>query len=278
MTEPSVVPVGTFNPSPGLFIDRTEKSVVIGGLMELSGAEATVARASAIQQSINLIWTQTFSDGSSVRCNVTVRYRGPGSKAGNVTQIQAAKIAGPSHVTPGLFSRSMTLNANEQGAFTWTPAHEFGHIIGLQDRYSEPIMSKIRSIWGGARINTVQPGYANNIMAVDGGVLTSQNLADLAAENEPSPFWVNDDDQVRAWVGSHSSADIARLSGASKLRAIQALQGGSASAEDMAAIRKICGSVRNRSEAEAIRAGVDLRAFTDIGQRTTMRVILVQMP
>jgi hypothetical protein len=90
-------------------------------------------------------------------------------------------------VTPGLFSRSMTLNANERDAFTWTAAHEFGHIIGLGDKYSEPILSKIRAIWGGARINTVQPGYANNIMAVDGGVLTSQNLADLAAENEPSP-------------------------------------------------------------------------------------------
>lgn len=103
MTQPDVLPVGRFTPSPGLFVDRREKSVVIGGFMELSGAEATPARALSIQRTINLIWTQTFSDGYSVRCNVTVRYRRPGSSASNVTQIQAAKIPGPSHVTPGLF-------------------------------------------------------------------------------------------------------------------------------------------------------------------------------
>lgn len=114
MTQPRVLPVVRFTPSPGLFVDRTETSVVIGGLMELSGAEATHARAQSIQQSINVVWTQTFSDGYSVKCNVSVRYRGPGSSASNVTQIQAAKIPGPSHVTPGLFSRSMTLNASER--------------------------------------------------------------------------------------------------------------------------------------------------------------------
>jgi hypothetical protein len=278
MTQPNVLPVGRLTPSPGLFIDRTEKSVVIGGLMELSGAEATPARAQSIQKTINLIWTQTFSDGYSVRCNIAVRYRGPGSSASNVTQIQAAKIPGPSHVTPGLFSRSMTLNANERDAFTWTAAHEFGHIIGLEDRYSEPILSKIRAIWGGARINTVQPAYANNIMAVDGGVLTSQNLADLAAENEPSPYWVNDDEQVRAWVTTHASTDVARLSAQSKLRAIRALLGGRLSSDDLAAIRKICGAVRSSSESNGIRAGVDLVAVSDLGQRTTLRVIFAQMP
>lgn len=172
----------------------------------------------------------------------------------------------------------MTLNANEPDAFTWTAAHEFGHIIGLEDRYSEPIFSKIRGTWGGRRINTVQPGYANNIMAVDGGVLTSQNLADLAAENEPSPYWVNDDEQVRAWVATHAATDVARLSAQSKLRAIRALLGGWLSSDDVAAIRKICGSVKSSSEGSTIRTGVDLLAVSDLGQRTTLRVIFAQMP
>lgn len=55
MTQSNVLPVGRLTPSPGLFVDRTEKSVVIGGLMELSGAEATPARALSIQKTINLI-------------------------------------------------------------------------------------------------------------------------------------------------------------------------------------------------------------------------------
>lgn len=139
-------------------------------------------------------------------------------------------------------------------------------------------MSKIRSTWGGSRIKTVEPGYANNIMAVAGGVLTSQNLADLAAENEPSPYWVNDDHQVSAWVSSHSFADVARLTTRSKLAALRTLLGGWLSEDDIAAIRKICGSVQSRAEAATLRAGLDLHSVSDFGQRTTLRVILSQMP
>jgi hypothetical protein len=87
------------------------------------------------------MWTKSFPDGYSVTCNVSVRYRDPGTGAGNATQIEAVVISGPSHVTNlPAFDRSMTLNAGESDAFTWTPTHEFGHIIGLQDRYSESIM------------------------------------------------------------------------------------------------------------------------------------------
>ena len=114
----------------------------------------------------------------------------------------------------------MTLNANEPNAFTWTPSHEFGHIIGLKDRYSEGIISKIKSTWGGVRTATVEPGYEGNLMAEQGGTLAGKNIADLAKENEPSPYWINDDDQVRDWVNAHSLAEIGRLSTTNKLRAI----------------------------------------------------------
>jgi hypothetical protein len=40
-----VLPVGRFSPAPGIFVDRTEKSVVITGAMELYGPEASAARA-----------------------------------------------------------------------------------------------------------------------------------------------------------------------------------------------------------------------------------------
>jgi predicted Zn-dependent protease len=65
-------------------------------------------------------------------CKIAVVYRAPGMKAGDLGQIEAIKIAGPSHVSG--YDRSMTLNANETDAFTWTAAHEFGHVIGLKDR------------------------------------------------------------------------------------------------------------------------------------------------
>src|SRR5689334_18358487 len=160
MSEPSVLPVQRFSPAPAIWIDRTEKSVAITGEMELFGPEATSARAQSVQDSINKTWTQTFADGYVITCNVTVRHRGPGVKKRDVTQIEADKMSGPSNVNEGFLSlgkRRMELNANEADAFTWTPAHEFGHILGLDDRYSESIMSTIKGQFGGQRKTTVKP-------------------------------------------------------------------------------------------------------------------------
>ena len=275
-----VDPVGRFSPAPGLVVDRTEKSVAITGNMELYGEEATAARAAQIQQCINSTWTKSFADGYSVRCGVVVRYRGAGSKPGFATQIEAKKMSGPSHVNnlgPG-FSREMTLNATESNAFTWTPAHEFGHIIGMDDRYSESIVSSIRGDFGGRRENTIQPGYNGNLMGQDQGTLGSQNVADLSSENQPSPYWLNDDDQVRDWVNAHSSSEICALPRASKVVAIKTLMGGWISDEDMDAIGKICRSVLDPADGRAIRQGINLLDFSSLGQRTQMRVFLSRMP
>jgi len=90
-----------------------------------------IRRAQSIEHSINHTWTEAFPDGYAVTCRITVRYRDPDSAAGDATQIEALVISGPSHVTDSLiFDRTMTLNASEPDAFSWTPAHEIGHIIG----------------------------------------------------------------------------------------------------------------------------------------------------
>ncbi len=275
----SVAPVARFSPAPGIFIDRTEKSVSISGAMELYGPEANAARALSIEQSINKTWNASFPDGYTVKCNITVRYRDASTAAGNATQIEAAMISGPSHVTdiPGL-DRSMTLNASESDAFTWTPAHEFGHILGLKDRYSESITSKISGQFGGTRQSTVDPNYQGNLMAVVGGVLESKNVGDLATENAPSPYWINDDDSVRDWVNAHSSIEIGKLSTKNKLAMIHTLMEGWISDDDVDAMGRICASVTTQAEAVAIQKGVDLLDFSSIGQRTRMRVFFSNMP
>lgn len=270
-----VSPVGRFSPAPGLHVDRTERAVSIAGAMELYGADASAERAASIQNAINSTWTRTFPDGYSIACNITVTYRAAGTSAGTATQIEAARISGPSHVT-WLGTRSMTLNANESDAFTWTAAHEFGHIIGLDDRYSESIMSRL----GGSatRTATTHAGYERNLMAVSGGVLEAQNVRDVAEENEPSSYWINDDDRVRDWVNAHSIADIGQLSTPNKLRAIRTLMGGWISDADVAAIARICRGVKTSAEANAIRGGIDLLELSSIGQRTAVRVAFAGMP
>jgi hypothetical protein len=273
-----VLPVGHFSPARGLSVDRTGHSVVISGVMELYGPAANPARAASIQQAINTMWTRNFGDGYSIACHVVVRHRAPGSSPGEATQIEAAAGLRPSRISYGLRGRSITLNTNERDAFTWAAAHEFGHIIGLRDRYSESIMSMIRGALGGSRTTVAQPGYEGNLMAETNGTVGRQNVADIAAENEPSSCWIHDDDQVASWIRSHSAAEIGKLSTADKLRSVHVLQGGWISAEDMVAIGHICASVTSHKEAEAIRRGVDLSLFTDLGQRTRMRVFLARMP
>jgi hypothetical protein len=172
----------------------------------------------------------------------------------------------------------MVLNANEGDAFTWTPAHEFGHILGMKDRYSESIVSKISSLWAGNRSTPPNPGYESNLMAVVNGSLEARNIADVIAENEPSAYWQRDDDYIVSWIESHSSADVARLPTPEKLRAIWILQGGWISGTDLQAMGKICSSVKTTTEAAAMRRGINPLIFSDLGQRTTMRVFLSTMP
>lgn len=270
--------IARFSPSTGIVVDRTGGSTSITGALELYGDEATVARAATIESSINSTWTQSFSDGYSVSCRITVRLRGPGSSAGNATQVEAAKIAGPSNVSPNLLGgKSMTLNANESDAFTWTAAHEFGHIIGLDDRYSEGIISKIKGKFGGSRTTSIQTGYGGNIMGVHYGVLESKNLANLEGENSPNPYW-DDDDQVRDWIDAHTVGEIAKLSTATKLDAFRTLMSGWISDEDVDAMKKICRSETTAVEANRIRAAVNVLDFSSLGQRTAIRVAFANMP
>jgi len=271
-----IAPVGRFSPSPGLIVDRSGSSVAISGQVELFGSEATAARAAAIQDAINSMWTRSFGNGYSISCNVAVRYRPQGTKPADVTQIEATRTVSPSHVTLWLGRRTMTLNANEPDAFTWTSAHEFGHILGLKDRYSESIMSTLRGFVGGSRATVAQPGYAGNIMAETDGAVTRRSVSDLTTEDKPG--LLSEDDHLAAWIFAHPPVDIAGLSPADKLRIVRTLQSGWISARDMEAIGRVCASVTASSEADSLRRGVDLRDFTDLGQRTQMRVFFARMP
>jgi hypothetical protein len=116
------------------------------------------------------------------------------------------------------------------------------------------------------------------MMAVHRGTLAGQNVADLASENAPSPYWMNDDDHIRNWVFAHSNADIAVLSTTHKLQAIRILMGGWISDDDIRAMDKICRSVTTTAESTAIQRGINLSDFTSIGQRTQMRVTFSRMP
>jgi len=271
-----VLPVGRFSPARGVWVDRTLKSVTITGMLEMYGPEATIERAQQVQNTLNTVWTQDFPDGYAVKCNVVVRYRAPGSQDSGVTQIEVLRMVAPTSTLQTL-SR-IQLNANETNVFNWAVAHEFGHLIGLRDRYTESIVSKIGGRLGRPRTVEIQPGYDGNLMAQDQGTLEGKNIADLAAETNPSSAWINDDNHVREWVNAHTPEEIRLLPASDKIKAIRTLMSGWICDGDVAAIVQICKSVNASPEARAIRDAVPVGDIVFQGQRYTVQMALDNMP
>src|SRR5690242_5783416 len=84
--------VSRFFPAPGVVVDRVERKVRIRAWLELSGPEATLAKAVTVRDTINTKWTFAFKNGREVSCNATVGYRGPGTTAGYGVQIVAKQM------------------------------------------------------------------------------------------------------------------------------------------------------------------------------------------
>lgn len=270
------LPFGRFVPVTGLTVDRTGNNVAIGGAMQCYGSEATAARCVTIQNTINSVWTATFPDGCSSVCQVLIMYRPPGVPSFGIAEIEIKSMSGPSNVNTS--TRKMELNSTSPDVYTWVAAHEFGHVLGLDDRYSEPLISKIRGSWGGQRTNEIQPGYEGNLMGAHNGAISSQNIRDLATETSPSSWSTADDDHIRDWVSAHSLSEIGAQPVDAKISAINTLMGGWISDADVAAILKILQSVSNVSEANVIRSRIDTLGFSSIGQRTRVRVGMAGMP
>jgi hypothetical protein len=278
-----VLPVASFSPAPGLFVSRTGNQVTINGTMELSGPAATPAKALLVQQSINSTWTKSFDGGFLVFCHVVVRYRPPDSKPGFAAQIEVEKAGAETPRTRLGGPPSIFLNAKDDD-FAWNVTHEFGHVIGLGDKYTEGILSRLVARVGWLkslhlRRNTPpNPGYESNLMATRGGRLERSNVQDLLLE-EPVPWFNGDDDgHLIEWINVLPLTAITPVSTANKVKIIDVLMMGYVSDADVAAIAKICRSVTSGIEGDAIRHGVDPSRLTSIGQRTTIRIALDSMP
>jgi hypothetical protein len=179
-TERRRVYSGTASPGPGLSISWSGSAVSIRARMEISGAEATAALAAQIKATIERYWNASFPDGYRVSCTADVRYRASGASADpGATQIEIVRAARDSFVQRYWLvgQRYMTFNLNN--GINWTPAHEFGHLLGLDDRYAEGIVSRVSGIFGGRREATVEAGWSGNIMAEVNGSVESKNVMDL---------------------------------------------------------------------------------------------------
>jgi hypothetical protein len=269
-------PVGTFRPSAGITVDRVGQSFTVAGSLQVSGAEAREEMAEQIQNSINTTWNHRFRTGERIRCNIRVTYRDPNSRAGGGTQIVVERMLRASYVIGAPGNRTMHLNANEDDFLGFAPAHEFGHILGMEDRYIESLFSEISNRLGGPRRTTPEAGYEQNLMGVTGGRLESQNIRDLTRETAPGFF--DDDDQVRAWIARHRPPQIASLPTDSKVQMIRTLLGGWISDADVNAMVRICESIIDPAESPAIRRALDITNFSNLMHRLRIRNALSSLP
>jgi LysM repeat protein len=274
--------VGSYYATRSLIIDRLDKEVRISGSMEAEGDGATPGNVAMAEATINRYWNQSFPDGRRVICNVSVLRRSAGSSSSKA-KIDISTDSGVAHVNALTSNMSLYLvddRGNPTNALTWAVAHEFGHVLGLDDKYHESFFSKVMATIGkdSLRKNTLEPGYQGNLMAQNSGRLESKNIEDL--DKETAPSFHEDDDRIRFWVARHSQADIAALNAATKINMINLLLNGWISQEDMDAIDRICKSVSTHEEGDAVsrEAAKRLPDMADLGQRTRMRVILSQLP
>src|ERR1019366_7909788 len=164
----AAVEVGPFHPAPNITVDRTGSSMRISGTIKAYGSDADATKAATAQATIRQYWKGSFPDGYAVTCDIVVSYEASPSTSWNEATIEMTQISGPSKVWPA--THTMTLNMREgkdlpgPDPLTWTVAHEFGHQLGLKDRYSEGLISQIKGEFGGKRTATVDPGYEGNLM------------------------------------------------------------------------------------------------------------------
>jgi hypothetical protein len=271
-------PAQRYSPSAGIVVERAGNTMKISGKMELYGEKATAALATQLQNTINSMWTASFPDGTSSSCAVSVVYRAPGTPSLGVTTIEAGTGKGGAYVMPGPISNDMYLNMANPIAATWTVGHEFGHVLGMVDRYSEPVKSKILGRFGVQRTSTIEVGYETSLMGAHGAPLDQRTLKDAMDESKPWAISCSDDDAVRDWIDANGQSGLRKLSIEERIAMFEALMAGWVSGDDLRCMKAICASVTSRADAEKLRKAVNTLDFTSIAQRTEVRVALSKMP
>ncbi len=131
---------GTANPESGISVTWTGDNIVLLANLEIYGPAASPAVAAEIKKTIEKFWNVTSTgNGHTYRisCTANVAYRAENASAnGNAVQVQVvrqgANAASAVHV-PLFGARYLIFNLDR--GTDWTPAHEFGHLLGLGEHY-----------------------------------------------------------------------------------------------------------------------------------------------
>jgi Domain of unknown function (DUF4157) len=160
-------------------------SVTIAARLQLFGPNASEEIAEAMKREVESFWTTSFPDGSQVHTAVNVSRRDDAAPP-DPDAIQVRVISAPirSFVKDTAGGVEMTYTVSSGPG---TVSHEFAHLLGLDDRYSETWRSVVSDITFGAVAGATapDPGYEANVLGIAGGVLESTNIRDLLIRHGP---------------------------------------------------------------------------------------------
>lgn len=176
------IPSGTANPGPGISISWNGDDIVILANLKIWGAAASPTIANEIKATIERYWnTSSAGNGHTynIHCTANVRFRNASDNAdGNATQIEVVRQGSTtaSYVGREWLVGSRYMHFNLDRGTDWTPAHEFGHLLGLDDHYHKTARSYLP--WNPAESEPDQ-GWASNIMGERGGTVDYRNAEEL---------------------------------------------------------------------------------------------------
>lgn len=171
------IPYGNKHIARGIWLSWTGNCIVIRANLEISGASATREMANRIKQTIEGFWNASFDNGYSVSCRVDLLFRTLPHGDHRRNQIYVTLDRRNWRVTDvhweDFYNSFMNYCINDETTIQFAPAHEFGHMLGLRDRYVEG--QRI----AGRRTSTVVAGWETNMMATQTGRLERRNLEEL---------------------------------------------------------------------------------------------------
>lgn len=180
-------PTGSFN-KRGIIFSWAGTTIHIKASLEVSGDAVTPEIANHIKSSIEAIWNCDTFGGYIATCQVNVQIKDFIYPDLTCVQVYCNKKTeekhGDSHVHPGdeanwgdryMCLRTEGANSILDNNGDRVIAHEFGHVLGLIDRYTEGPRPD-----GGRKrgVITVHPGWYNSLMG-DNGRLGSDVIKEL---------------------------------------------------------------------------------------------------
>lgn len=181
------IPYGALQIGKGIRMSWLENHISITAKLEVSGKDATAELASRMKQTIELAWNAIFDDSYIITCRVDMLFRRGSTEDSTRNQIY---VLNKNEITATfaypLYNSYINYYLTD-ARLEWTPAHEFGHMLGFADRYMEDYSRIIRHTNNISRSTSAERGWEGNIMSTFWGVVEKKNIQALFAMYATEP-------------------------------------------------------------------------------------------